>query len=283
MKRIGLIAIAGLGLLTAPTHANVVETFDYTTTADLGSAAVTGTGQQGSFGNFWFANNVSGASDASIQSGSLTAPTGYGFTPTNNRLGYDEGGNLDAVAIFEFADGSKIDFASDGVHYLSFLIRAFDNNSTSAELLFQDDTGSTLFAVGETSAGTGQLSVNGALSADKMDTNGTNTSGVDNLVVLKIETSASGSDQLSASFWTSGVDTVTGEPVTWDVTSSIISGLTAAGFRIQIPDGFANLDASLDEIRIGDSFFAVTGVPEPGSLALMGLGGLLLMSRRRAA
>ena len=39
---------------------------------------------------------------------------------------------------------------------------------------------------------------------------------------------------------------------------------------------------AIDEIRIGDSFTDVTtAVPEPSSLALLGLGGLLIARRRR--
>jgi len=38
-----------------------------------------------------------------------------------------------------------------------------------------------------------------------------------------------------------------------------------------------------DEIRAGDSFLDVTGIPEPGSLALLGLGGLLMLGRGRAS
>jgi hypothetical protein len=36
----------------------------------------------------------------------------------------------------------------------------------------------------------------------------------------------------------------------------------------------------VDAIRIGDSYSDVV-VPEPASLALMGLGGLLMLRRRR--
>jgi len=37
-----------------------------------------------------------------------------------------------------------------------------------------------------------------------------------------------------------------------------------------------------DEIRVGDSFLDVTGIPEPTSVALVGLGSLALLRRRRA-
>jgi hypothetical protein len=36
-----------------------------------------------------------------------------------------------------------------------------------------------------------------------------------------------------------------------------------------------------DEVRLATTFEAVTGVPEPGSLALLGLGGLAMLRRRR--
>jgi len=39
----------------------------------------------------------------------------------------------------------------------------------------------------------------------------------------------------------------------------------------------------VDEIRIGTTFSDVAPVPEPGTLALLGSGGLLLLLRRRRA
>jgi len=37
----------------------------------------------------------------------------------------------------------------------------------------------------------------------------------------------------------------------------------------------------VDEIRVGDSFLDVTGIPEPASVALLGLGGLAMLGRHR--
>ena len=103
-----------------------------------------------------------------------------------------------------------------------------------------------------------------------MDTGSPNAVGTDNLVVLKITTSSVGNDSLSASFWTVGVDTLTSaEPTNWDVSTTIDSSLLASGINIRFDDGFSNLDVSFDEIRIGDSFAAVT-VPEPSSLLAFG-------------
>lgn len=295
MKRGLMVGIMGVGLLAGTAQAAVLETFNYTGGTVVSNTATSGSGQQGNWGSFWFSNNTSGTgADMLFASGSLTAPSGYTLTPTNNRLAYDPAdSNNNAAAIFEFADTSKLDFSADSMtHYMSFLISAHNNNGASGRIAFQTDTGTTLFTIGELNEANNDpdngklgIDVSGSrnFSTGLMDTCGFNTSGTDNLVVLKISTSSAGVDTLSASFWTSGVDTVTGEPIIWDVTHSLSSSLVAAGLRFDVEDGFADLDVSFDEIRIGDSFLAVTGVPEPGTLALMGLGGLMVFARRRAA
>jgi hypothetical protein len=281
------LILTSLGLaaatLASQAQITVTESFNYAAGA-VGNTTATGTGLTGNWGSFWFNNNVSGTSDAAFASGSLTAPSGYGYTPSNNRLAYDPAdSNNNSAAFVELATANKIDFGTDGTYYVSFLIRAFNNSNTRAELNFQTDTGSTLFSIGETGAGTGQLNLNGTASTRLMDTGSPNAIGTDNLVVLRIGTSAAGNDTLNASFWTSGVDTVSSEPITWDVSSSITSSALASGLDIRFEDGFANLDVSFDELRIGSSFTDVTAVPEPSVFAL--LAGFLalgvVMARRR--
>lgn len=48
---------------------------------------------------------------------------------------------------------------------------------------------------------------------------------------------------------------------------------------IQLRSFDAGGAATIDEIRIGDSFASV--IPEPGSLALLSLGGLAVLGRQR--
>jgi hypothetical protein len=284
MKSPILISL-GLAAATLASQAQitVIESFNYTPGA-VGSTAATGTGLTGNWGNFWFNNNVSGSSDAAFISGSLTAPSGYGYTPSNNRLAYDPAdSNNNSAAFVEFAPADKLDFGADATFYVSFLVRAFNNGSTRAELEFQTDTGVNVFTIGETGAGTGQLNLNGTASSGAMDTGSPNAIGTDNLVVLRIDALAAGNDTLSASFWTSGVDTISTEPGTWDVTTSISSSDLVSGIAARFEDGFANLDVSFDELRIGSSFAAVTAVPEPSTYALLAgfLALGLVMVRRR--
>jgi len=42
-----------------------------------------------------------------------------------------------------------------------------------------------------------------------------------------------------------------------------------------------NFSGFFDEIRVGDSFLDVTGIPEPASVALLGLGGLAMLGHHR--
>lgn len=70
------------------------------------------------------------------------------------------------------------------------------------------------------------------------------------------------------------------EPVVWTATQIVdldTNNLDTLGVRIVEFDNTENF--FIDEIRIGTTYGDV--VPEPGSLALLGLGGLCLINRRR--
>ena len=59
------------------------------------------------------------------------------------------------------------------------------------------------------------------------------------------------------------------------------TGLDVAFDRFTLARFGSDINASWDEIRIGDTFADVAGIPEPSSSALLGLGGLALILRRR--
>ncbi|MBX2853194.1 MAG: PEP-CTERM sorting domain-containing protein [Phycisphaeraceae bacterium] len=78
--------------------------------------------------------------------------------------------------------------------------------------------------------------------------------------------------------------TLASEPITWQVSDPGNSGVNLTSMRL-IANG-ANGAIRIDELRIATDWDSVVDglvIPEPGSLALLGLGGLLLARRRRDA
>lgn len=75
----------------------------------------------------------------------------------------------------------------------------------------------------------------------------------------------------------------TAESDTSIVTTSAITGFTAQGFNFRQSAATPNQDYSIGRLRVATTFdeVLVGVVPEPSSLAMLGLGGLLVARRRR--
>jgi hypothetical protein len=77
--------------------------------------------------------------------------------------------------------------------------------------------------------------------------------------------------------------TIATEPGSWQVTQSGETGVTLQSLRF-LTNGDGDGGIRIDELRVAtdwDSAVAGIAVPEPSSAALIGLGGLAMILRRR--
>lgn len=257
---------------------SLVETYNYPSGADLGSQAATGTGQNTNWGNFVFAGVIGGSSNEFVSPGSLSAPSGYTFTPTNNRATFTVTGPGGANGMFGVTSDNFINFDSDETYYISFLEShtasgfAFDIRSS---LQLRDSGNNTIATVGMR---------NDALTVDAGGSSVASSAlddGVDRLMVFRIDANSSGNDVISASYYDVG-QTVGNEPVIWDVVLNSVA-ITGTAEYVNVVMGASagagiTHTTELDEIRFGATWGDV--VPEPTSAALL-MGGLSLLAWRR--
>ena len=103
------------------------------------------------------------------------------------------------------------------------------------------------------------------------------------LLVAHIDNEKTTAGQVTADVWVNPSD-ITGSDL-----GTPFASLTVAGDGSQTYDrlyihnsgGWGELDVTYDEIRFGDTLADVTPVPEPLTVALMGVGGAIVALRRR--
>lgn len=138
-------------------------------------------------------------------------------------------------------------------------------------------------AVGTRVLGVGDVGVDGSIKArinngagTEQVLQGTGDTNV-HLYVVRFDFDDAVGDTISVFFDPS----LASEPTTPDAT------YTGGDFAFDILSIEAFGDGSFfngtDEIRIGETYADVTPIPEPGSMALVGLGGLLMLQRRRGS
>lgn len=210
--------------------------------------------------------------------------------------------NADRYATRSLAQSAKIDMSANGVYYLSFYSYAgsdssatvgFSNGSLSTSSFmsvgttynnFKKNGDDTLITSAKSYIQQGALNtVGGPFGGQvceygqKSGVNLRDTQGV--LYVAKIVASASGNDEI---FLTSYQGTV-------GIESSEAAVAWIASYQFVSNDIYDNLligqsgpnVLQIDGIRVGTTFMDVTGVPEPATMSLLLIGGILPLMRRK--
>jgi hypothetical protein len=260
--------------------------FDGLTTGALNQQA--GSGNTGLSGNWSNSNTAAANSTATVVAGNIAdlptafvnsfgTPSGSNFLQTNNTPAFRQ-------------LSSTYDTQVDNTLYFSFLYRVSSMSGAGGGLSFYNAAGNELVQFGMGPGGdsntTRTLRINfpsASGSTQIQSANGVGTLNTTFWLVGKVVTT-NGNDTLSLT-WYSGADAV---PVT---ESFVLSGSPTSNLasvptdkvishiRFNSPSGSTQ---QFDELRIGQSWADVTGVPEPTAVALLGLAGLGLVRRRRA-
>ena len=250
----------------------MVDNFDYGSTTD--TPISTGAAGDGWAGGWTGSNPRSGSY---LPGGQLEyAGTGY-----NNALNPATTGGVDGLASND-ANASAISdraFTANqtGVVWISALAK-FDAGTPDGETLIWLRSSASTATFISLRGGQAKLRYAGADSASTE----TFSTGVVHLMLAKLQINPSGNDTIE--FWVdpdlSGGEAGLPTPLlSGNSTDALGAGLSGVGISFYI-GGY------IDAIRVSndaDGFQQVTGIPEPGSLSLLSIGGLAWILKRRKA
>jgi hypothetical protein len=284
--------LTALVAFSAAQGMQIYEGFNYPIPGDLVGSG--GVGWSSGWGTFPRGNGLNqgvggegSITAVDILTQSIDAPSDYALPRSG---GEAVGVNGFPVAFREIAPENRISTTTPGTVYFSYLFKmdavgaGLGGSYLLLDLLGADRT--DLFRVG-VGVGLDTASIldggNGVL-----DTGRTITGGTSYLFVGKLDT-AVGADTLSATVYAAG-ETIGAEPLVWSMSASQDLDAHIEIDRIGLLFGGLDGDPSvahtgyIDELRFGDTFESVTGVPEPATTAaLLGAGalGAALLARRR--
>ncbi len=253
-----ILSVVGFTTVSNSASADIIaqEAFAY----DAGSLA-TNNGGSG------FASGWTGAGN--VTAGSLDSPVTTGETGNKATV---TGGASSATA-FRILDAN----VNTGTVYVGFIFTRKTTGTRTTGLSLFDGSNERLLIGVSGNEGNGDLFISGSNSSSG-DTNINATPGTAFQLVAKIVFNASGDETVSL-FVNQATEGIA------DATN--IASFDGSGFdRIRLfggstrsaPEGTGSGD--FDEIRIADNY-AQALIPEPASLALLGLGGLLMLPHRR--
>jgi hypothetical protein len=278
-----LIVLCGAMAFVTTAQATLFEydPFDYSGSTLPGQNG--GTGWSGA----WTTTGTSAANSLSADGVSLSYPMTWEspLTPLSASGSRVMTGGVGASTYRLFSQ--TIPLNVDGtVAYVSAMFRknaanggAVNNDNVLLE--FTDNLGNRRWGVGI--EGTGDkpwINANGSGTAATAVTPGDTY-----FLVAKIVSSASGLDTAYLKVYGVGYGSQVpvAEPTTWDATATETTAAILDRVRVRIDAGnTVSAPGEVDEIRIGSSWLDVVTVPEPSSMALLGLGLLagVLWKRR---
>lgn len=285
-KQTVVAALMALGTMVGTAKADLIAYEGFTQgsalgTWGLGGVDLAGLGGGSGFAANWTASvgnwdNVREATDRPV-GGSY--PLTSTLTASSTSLQY--GGINASLTLANRALSSPISLGSGNDYYLSYFVTHFNNGNGLAQVGLTDSTSGNGVLIGYTHGDNYAMNIMGntVTSASTLAADGTPA-----FVTASIHTSSDGTNQVTMNVYTGSTPSAIDSPSA-TFTQTFTSSATLDTLTLNLASGwdaFVHDDPRLADIRIGTTSADVTGVvPEPASLALMGLGALSLLSRRR--
>jgi len=271
---------AASAALAGPASATLIayESFSYTGTladgADIaGANGGTPAGSPGFNGSVWRDGNTGTAAEFVYEETGLTYTDGTNNLVTSGGATVDPDTSNPSLYFRNFDTPSGMLDTGNKV-YFSFLSSSVGDGSRVFGLTTSDTNfGLRVYRINDGGTGRWQLQIGGTL--DLADTSTTNN--FNGLIVGRI-TMQDGADLTE--IW---INPDISSEASLGTADASVTANTPGFNRFRLEGGNFPTDLTFDELRIATTFAEAVPIPEPVSLALMGLGGLLILGRRREA